>query len=104
MGRARDAGRGGGSRPGRWRWRLDLIEAWLLDLMALALGAADLVRNSDRIDELRSDSGVGRGGDASALRRAVELVEDTRQRFQLNVSEDLALEAMTYRLASVLAG
>jgi DNA polymerase III subunit delta' len=83
---------------------LDLIEAWLLDLVALAFGAAELVRNSDRIDALRLDSGVGRGGDAGALRRAVELVEDTRQRFQLNVSEDLALEAMTYRLASELAG
>ena len=29
---------------------------------------------------------------------AVELVEDTRQRFQLNVSEDLACEALCYRL------
>ena len=83
---------------------LDLVETWLLDLVALALGAADLVRNSDRLADLRTDSDVGRGGDVGALRRAVELVEDTRQRFQLNVSEDLALEALTYRLQQVLAG
>ncbi len=83
---------------------LDLAETWLLDLVALTLGAADLVRNSDRLGDLQADSGVGRGGDVVALRRALELVEDTRQRFQLNVSEDLALEALTYRLEQVLAG
>jgi len=83
---------------------LDLAETWLLDLIALAFGGADLVRNSDRLDDLRTDAGVARGGDVSALRRAVELVEDTRQRFQLNVSEDLALEALTYRLEQVLTG
>jgi DNA polymerase-3 subunit delta' len=82
---------------------LDLAETWLLDLVVLTLGAADLVRNSDRLDDLQADSGVGRGGDVVALRRALELVEDTRQRFQLNVSEDLALEALTYRLEQVLA-
>jgi DNA polymerase-3 subunit delta' len=82
---------------------LDLAETWLLDLTALTFGAADLVRNSDRLGELKADAGLGRGGDVVALRRALELVEDTRQRFQLNVSEDLALEAMTYRLEQVLA-
>ncbi|MCL2418031.1 MAG: hypothetical protein FWD04_01960 [Conexibacteraceae bacterium] len=82
---------------------LDLIEAWLLDLVALAIGAPDLVRNTDRLGELRVDAGVAHGADPGALRRAVELVEDTRQRFQLNVSEDLALEALTYRLGTVLA-
>ncbi|HEX3618640.1 MAG TPA: hypothetical protein VHU61_18995 [Solirubrobacteraceae bacterium] len=83
---------------------LDLVETWLLDLVALALGAADLVRNADRVSELRADAELGRGGDPVALRRGIELVEDTRQRFQLNVSEDLALEALTYRLEQVLAG
>ncbi|MGH2860998.1 MAG: hypothetical protein ACRDLT_05735, partial [Solirubrobacteraceae bacterium] len=83
---------------------LDLVETWLLDLVALALGTADLVRNRDRLGELRADAELGRGADVAALRRAIELVEDTRQRFQLNVSEDLALEALTYRLEHVLAG
>jgi DNA polymerase-3 subunit delta' len=83
---------------------LDLIETWLLDLVALAHGAGDLIRNSDRVSELQADAEVGRGADVAALRRAIELVEDTRQRFQLNVSEDLALEALTYRLEHTLAG
>ena len=34
---------------------------------------------------------------------AVELVEDTRARFQLNVSEELACEALAYRLEDLLA-
>jgi DNA polymerase-3 subunit delta' len=83
---------------------LDLAEAWLLDLAALAWGASDLVRNSDRLPQLQADAELGRGADARALRRAVELVEDTRIRFPLNVSEDLACEALTYRLERVLAG
>jgi DNA polymerase III subunit delta' len=33
----------------------------------------------------------------------MELVEETRQRFQLNVSEELACEALAYRLERVLA-
>ena len=33
----------------------------------------------------------------------VELVEDTRMRFKLNVSEELACEALAYRLERVLA-
>jgi DNA polymerase-3 subunit delta' len=33
----------------------------------------------------------------------VELVEDTRERFVLNVSEDLACEALAYRLERILA-
>ena len=83
---------------------LDLVETWLLDLAALAFGAADLVRNSDRLGELRADAAVGRGADAGRCAARSSLVEDTRQRFQLNVSEDLALEALTYRLEQVLAG
>jgi DNA polymerase III subunit delta' len=83
---------------------LSLAETWLLDLASLAWGASDLVRNSDRLALLQADAEVGRGSDPQALRRAVELVEDTRLRLPLNVSEDLACEALTYRLERVLAG
>ena len=44
-----------------------------------------------------------RAVDAAALRGAVELVEDTRVRFALNVSEELACEALAYRLERLLA-
>jgi DNA polymerase-3 subunit delta' len=77
---------------------LSLVATWLLDLAALGWGAADLVRNSDRRAQLEADGQP----DHRRLRAAVELVEDTRTRFQLNVSEDLACEALAYRLERTL--
>ena len=65
----------------------------------LAWGAEDLVRNADRLSALESDSGVS----PQRLRAAVEAVEDTRLRFQLNVSEELACESLAYRLERMLA-
>jgi DNA polymerase III subunit delta' len=73
---------------------LQVVSLWFTDLICLSVGAADLVRNTDRMTELEAD--LGRSTDR--LRTAVELVEDTRQRFQLNVSEELACEALAYRL------
>ncbi len=45
-----------------------------------------------------------RGIDAGAAGRAVDLVLETRRRLRVNVSEELALEALWLRLASTLAG
>ena len=42
------------------------------------------------------------GSDPDRLRAAIELVEDTRLRFELNVSEELACEALAYRLEQTL--
>jgi DNA polymerase-3 subunit delta' len=79
---------------------LQLVSLWFADLAALAWDAPDLVRNVDRLPVLQADAADGpRGG---ALRRAVELVEETRERFLLNVSEDLACEALAYRLQDTL--
>jgi DNA polymerase-3 subunit delta' len=78
---------------------LQLVALWFADLAYLAWGATDLVRHVDRQEELRSDAGAR----PDQLRRAVELVEDTRMRFQLNVSEELACEALAYRLERALA-
>ena len=78
---------------------LQAVSLWYADLACLAWGVDELVRNSDRLEELRADSGV----DAAALRAAVDLVEDTRVRFALNVSEELACEALAYRLERLLA-
>jgi DNA polymerase-3 subunit delta' len=78
---------------------LSLVSLWFADLICLGLGAPELVRHSDRLAELEADA----GRDPQRLRRAVELVEDTRQRFQLNVSEDLACEALCYRLEHAVA-
>jgi DNA polymerase-3 subunit delta' len=73
---------------------LQLVSLWFTDLLSLAAGADELVRNTDRSAELSADAGP----DIHSLLSAVELVEDTRQRFQLNVSEELACEALAYRL------
>jgi hypothetical protein len=55
--------------------------------------------NRDRADELAADA---EGVDAGAAGRAVELVLDTRRRLRVNVSEELALEALWLGLARTL--
>ena len=77
---------------------LQVAALWYADLAALSWGAEELVRHSDRMAELRADAGA----DPRRLLDAVELVEETRRRFVLNVSEELALEALASRLARVL--
>jgi DNA polymerase-3 subunit delta' len=79
---------------------LQVASLWFADLAALGWGAPELVRNVDRLTELRADAGPT----PTALIDALELVEETRRRFQLNVSEELACEALAYRLERVLAG
>jgi DNA polymerase III subunit delta' len=77
---------------------LQLVSLWLTDLACLAWGAGDLVRHCDRLPVLVAQAGIEPG----RLRAAIELVEDTRVRFQLNVSEELACEALAYRLERAL--
>jgi DNA polymerase-3 subunit delta' len=79
---------------------LQLAGLWYRDLACLLAGAEDLVHNSDRLSSLAKDAD---GLDPAALREAVDLVEDTRTRLQLNVSEELALEALAFRLETRLA-
>lgn len=78
---------------------LALAAAWLRDLAAVADGADDLVLNADRSAELtRQAAGV----DPTRARRAAELVMDTRRRLTVNVSEELALEALCFKLEDAL--
>ena len=84
---------------------LRLAELWLRDVLCVCEGAPELVYAVDRRAELEQDAGGrgGRGGrDPVALRRGIELVGDTRLSLSLNVSEELALEALAYRLESLL--
>jgi DNA polymerase III subunit delta' len=78
---------------------LQLVELWLRDLWCLAEGVGEVVYNCDRVPELEREA-AGRG--PVALRTAVELVRGTRLRLALNVSEELALEALAYRLQELL--
>jgi DNA polymerase-3 subunit delta' len=79
---------------------LELSASWFRDLAATASGAPEVVDNRDRLAELENRAA---GLDPSRPRRAAELVQDTRRRLDLNVSEELALEALSFRLAAVFA-
>ncbi|MCW2971581.1 MAG: polymerase delta prime subunit [Solirubrobacterales bacterium] len=79
---------------------LRLSELWLRDVLCVSEGAADLIYAVDRRVELEQDAG---GRDGTRLSKAIELVADTRLSLSLNVSEELALEALAYRLEAVLA-
>jgi DNA polymerase-3 subunit delta' len=79
---------------------LQLTGLWLRDVAAIADGVEEVVHHTDRLAELREDAD---GADAARLRAGVLLVDETRQSFEVNPSEELALEALAYRLAAVLA-
>jgi len=102
---AKDIG-DGAKRAGRRRrteilaLAFELCAAWLRDLAAVATGAEEVVFNRDRLDLLRSHA---QGLDPAAARGAAELVQETRRGLELNVSEELALEALFFRLESLFA-
>jgi DNA polymerase-3 subunit delta' len=73
---------------------------WYRDLAAIASGADDVVLNTDRLDQLAEDA---EGLDPARARTALEWVLDTRRRLRVNVSEELALEALWLRLTATLA-
>ena len=79
---------------------LSLTGAWFRDLAATASGAGEVVFNVDRQAELQSRA---TRIDPASARRAAELVQDARRSLDLNVSEELALEALFYRLTAELA-
>jgi DNA polymerase-3 subunit delta' len=96
----------GAKRAGRRR-RTEILElafelcaAWLRDLAAVAAGAEEVVFNRDRLDRLRSQA---QGLDPAAARRGAELVQETRRGLELNVSEELALEALFFRLETLFS-
>lgn len=80
---------------------LRLLELWLRDLLCVREGAPAVVHAVDRVEQLTAAAAALQ---ASSLRRAVELVGETRLRLAQNVSEELALEAMAHRLRAAFAG
>jgi DNA polymerase III subunit delta' len=74
---------------------LELTALWLRDLAALAAGAEDVVFARDRLEVLRAQAA---NSAASWARAGATAVQDTRRGLDLNVSEELALEALFYRL------
>jgi DNA polymerase-3 subunit delta' len=78
---------------------LRLAELWLRDVWCTAEQAPELVYAVDCSEQLREDAA---GRPPARLRAGVELVAATRRRLSLNVAEELALEALAYRLAELL--
>ncbi len=69
------------------------------DLVCVVEGAGEAVLASDRaatLSELAGDA------DSRRLREAAQRCEDARQSLELNVSEDLALSALGFRLAELV--
>jgi len=80
---------------------LELAAIAFRDLVAEASGADSAVLGTDRIADLAS---AADGRDPVRLREAAEACEDTRSAFQLNVTEELALSALTFRLRELVGG
>lgn len=79
---------------------LELAALAFRDLVAAASGADGAVLATDRIGDLAT---AAEGRDPVRLREAAEACEDTRSSLQLNVTEELAMSALTFRLRE-LAG
>jgi hypothetical protein len=65
------------------------------DLLCIAEAAEGAVLANDRAPALAA---AAPGRDPRRLREAIEVCEEARQSLELNVSEDLALTALTLRL------
>jgi DNA polymerase III subunit delta' len=78
----------------------ELCALWLRDLAAAGHGAEEVVYNRDRLEQLRVQAAAV---DPASARRGAELVEEVRRGLELNVSEELALEALFFRLESLLS-
>jgi DNA polymerase-3 subunit delta' len=96
----------GAKRAGRRRrteilaLAFELCATWLRDLAAVASGAEEVAFNRDRLDVLRAQA---QGMDAAHARDGAALAQETRRGLDLNVSEELALEALFFRLERLLA-
>ncbi|HET8814133.1 MAG TPA: hypothetical protein VFM51_04185 [Solirubrobacterales bacterium] len=78
----------------------DLCATWLRDLAAVGSGAEEVVFNRDRLERLRAQAA---SLDPARARDGAELVQETRRGLDLNVSEELALEALFFRLERLLS-
>jgi DNA polymerase III subunit delta' len=78
---------------------LELAAICFRDLVAAACGAETAVLGTDRIADLAP---AAEGRDPVKLRQAAECCEDTRSSLQLNVTEELALSALTFRLRELV--
>jgi DNA polymerase III subunit delta' len=74
---------------------LRLAELWLRDVLFVCEGAPEAIHASDRREQLSEDAA---GEPARRLREGIELIGATRLSLAVNVSEELALEALAFRI------
>ena len=80
---------------------LQLVGLWFRDVAVVADGAPELAHASDRLAALEEDAAAA---GAHRARDAVAHVDETRAALRLvNATEELALEALAYRLQRTLA-
>jgi hypothetical protein len=80
---------------------LEELAAWYRDLVAVSVGADDVVVHLDHLETLRADAAEDRLDGAEA---AAELVRDTWRDFEeLNLQARLALTSLFIRLRRQLA-
>ncbi len=79
-----------------------LAGLWYRDVAVVADGAPELAHASDRLPQLQEDA--ERLGSSHGARAAVALVDETRAALRMvNATEELALEALAYRLERLLS-
>ena len=78
---------------------LELAAITFRDLLCIAEGATGAVLSTDRADELAP---AARGRDPRRLHRAIERCEEVRLALELNVTEELALAALSIRLGRLV--
>ena len=78
---------------------LELAALTFRDLVCVEEGAEAAVLGTDRIADLAE---AARGRDARRLREAAERCEDARMSLELNVTEELALSALSLRLGRLV--
>jgi DNA polymerase-3 subunit delta' len=74
---------------------VQLSGLWFRDVICVLEDMPELAHNADRLDALREDA---EGRSVHRLRAAVALCDETRANWILNPSEELALEALSFRL------
>jgi DNA polymerase-3 subunit delta' len=78
---------------------IELAALSFRDLLCLAEGATEAILATDRVDSLAA---AAHGRDPRRLRDAVDRCEDARTSLELNVTEDLALTALSVRLEQLV--
>ena len=78
---------------------LGLVALTLRDLICLAEDAPEAALDPERAEKL---AGSAHGRDPRRLREAAERCEEVRLSLELNVTEELALSALSYRLSGLV--